>query len=170
MKAVITKDLRLLGGQLVKNEEFQRFAAHWDFTARACRPYRAQTKGKVERPIHYVRDNFVYGRAFLGDGDLHEQWALAREGESPDPRHHPGAADPELRAGAPPPEAAGRAALPVAGAAADSRSRFSRSGVPMPVIHGRAAAARRLLRARGRCRMKAAPRRVETVSAPCSPI
>ena len=73
MKAVITKDLRLLGGQLVRNEEFQRFAAHWSFTARACRAYRAQTKGKVERPIHYVRDNFVYGRAFLGDGDLHEQ-------------------------------------------------------------------------------------------------
>jgi transposase len=73
MKAVITKDLRLLGGQLVRNEEFQRFAAHWDFTARACRAYRAQTKGKVERPIHYVRDNFVYGRSFLGDGDLHEQ-------------------------------------------------------------------------------------------------
>lgn len=73
MKAVITKDLRLLGGQLVVNEEFLRFAAHWDFTPRACRPYRAQTKGKVERPIFYVRDNFVYGRAFLGDGDLDEQ-------------------------------------------------------------------------------------------------
>jgi transposase len=73
MKAVITKDLRLLGGQIVVNEEFLRFAAHWDFTPRACRPYRAQTKGKVERPIFYVRDNFVYGRAFLGDGDLDEQ-------------------------------------------------------------------------------------------------
>lgn len=73
MKAVITKDLRLLGGQLVVNEEFLRFAAHWDFIPRACRPYRAQTKGKVERPVYYVRDNFVYGRAFLGDGDLHDQ-------------------------------------------------------------------------------------------------
>lgn len=73
MKAVITKDLRLLGGQLVRNEEFLRFSAHWDFTARACRPYRAKTKGKVERPISYVRDNFVYGRAFLGDGDLDAQ-------------------------------------------------------------------------------------------------
>lgn len=73
MKAVITKDLRLLGGQLVVNLEFLRFARHWDFTPRACRPYRAQTKGKVERPISYVRDNFVYGREFLGDGDLDEQ-------------------------------------------------------------------------------------------------
>jgi transposase len=77
MKAVITKDLRLLGGQLVINEEFLRFAAHWGFKARACRPYRAQTKGKVERPIHYIRDNFVYGREFLGDPHLdaeRERW------------------------------------------------------------------------------------------------
>ncbi len=73
MKAVITKDLRLLGGQLVVNQEFQRFAAHWDFKPRACRPYRARTKGKVERPISYIRDNFVYGRRFLNDADLDEQ-------------------------------------------------------------------------------------------------
>ena len=77
MKAVITKDLRLLGGQLVINEEFLRFAGHWGFKARGCRPYRAQTKGKVERPIHYIRDNFVYGREFLGDPHLdaeRERW------------------------------------------------------------------------------------------------
>jgi transposase len=73
MKAVITKDLRLHGGHLVLNLEFLRFARHWGFTPRACRPYRAQTKGKIERPIFYVRDNFVYGRDFLGDGDLDEQ-------------------------------------------------------------------------------------------------
>jgi len=40
---------------------------------RACRPYRAKTKGKVERPIHYVRHNFVYGREFLGDSELNAQ-------------------------------------------------------------------------------------------------
>ena len=45
----------------------------WGFTPRACRPYRAQTKGKVERPVRYVRGNFVYGRTFLHDGDLDEQ-------------------------------------------------------------------------------------------------
>jgi hypothetical protein len=73
MKAVITRDDRLIGGQLVENEEFLRFAAHWGFKARACRPYRAKTKGKVERPIRYVRGNFVYGRTFLGDADLAEQ-------------------------------------------------------------------------------------------------
>jgi len=73
MRAVVTRDLRLQSGQLVRNEEFLRFAAHWGFTARACRPYRAKTKGKVERPIRYIRENFVYGRVFLNDADLDEQ-------------------------------------------------------------------------------------------------
>jgi hypothetical protein len=73
MKAVITRDLRLQGGALVHNLEFLRFAHHWGFTPRACRPYRAQTKGKVERPVRYLRDNFVYGRTFLNDADLEQQ-------------------------------------------------------------------------------------------------
>lgn len=76
MKTVITKDLRLEGGALVRNAEFLRFAHHWSFTPRACRPYRAQTKGKVERPIRYVRGNFIYGREFLNDGDLDHQRLL----------------------------------------------------------------------------------------------
>ena len=73
MKAVITRDLRLEGGALIRNAEFLRFAQHWGFTPRACRPYRAQTKGKVERPVRYVRGNFVYGRTFLHDADLDHQ-------------------------------------------------------------------------------------------------
>ena len=44
------------------NAEFLRFAAHWGFMPRACRPYRARTKGKVERPIRYLRESFFYGR------------------------------------------------------------------------------------------------------------
>ena len=73
MKAVITRDLRLQGGALVRNLEFLRFAHHWSFTPRACRPYRAQTKGKVERPVRYLRDNFIYGRTFANDADLDQQ-------------------------------------------------------------------------------------------------
>lgn len=77
LKNVIQADHRLSGGELLKNEEFLRFAAHWGFGVRACRPYRAQTKGKVERPVSYVRRNFVYGREFVSDADLEarlEQW------------------------------------------------------------------------------------------------
>jgi len=73
MRAVIVEDQRLQGGALVENMEFLRFAHHWQFRARACRPYRAKTKGKVERPIRYVRENFFYGRTFVNDEDLEAQ-------------------------------------------------------------------------------------------------
>ncbi len=73
LKAVILDDQRPEGGRVLENAEFLRFAAHWGFRIRACRPYRAQTKGKVERPVHYLRRNFLYGREFLGDADLAAQ-------------------------------------------------------------------------------------------------
>jgi transposase len=73
MKAVIIDDGREVGGRLLENAEFLRFAAHWGFRVRACRPYRAKTKGKVERPISYVRQGFFYGRPFLNDADLNAQ-------------------------------------------------------------------------------------------------
>ena len=73
MASVITRDLRDQGGRLMENAEFLRFAAHWDFRVRACRPYRAKTKGKVERPIRYLRESFVYARDFVSDDDLNAQ-------------------------------------------------------------------------------------------------
>ena len=73
MRSVIVKDLRHEGGPLVENAEFLRFAHHWGFRPRACRPYRAKTKGKVERPIRYLRDSFFYGRTFTSDSDLNHQ-------------------------------------------------------------------------------------------------
>jgi transposase len=77
MASVITRDLRDQGGKLVENAEFLRFAAHWGFRVRACRPYRAKTKGKVERPIRYLRESFIYARDFVSDEDLNaraEEW------------------------------------------------------------------------------------------------
>ncbi len=73
LKAVIVEDHRPGGGRLLENAEFARFAAHWGFRIRACRPYRAQTKGKIERPVGYLRTNFLYGRTFAGDADLADQ-------------------------------------------------------------------------------------------------
>jgi transposase len=75
MKSVVVADHRPGGGRLLENPEFLRFAAHWSFRIRACRPYRAKTKGKVERPVSYLRRNFLYGRTFLGDADLADQCA-----------------------------------------------------------------------------------------------
>ena len=87
LKAVILDDQRPQGGRVLENPEFLRFAAHWGFRIRACRPYRAQTKGKVERPIRYVRQSFLYGRSFAGDADLQAQ-AFAWLDQVANPRVH----------------------------------------------------------------------------------
>ena len=73
MKAVIIEDHRASAGELLRNAEFERFSHHHGFVIRACRPYRARTKGKVERPIRYLRDAFFYGREFASDEDLNDQ-------------------------------------------------------------------------------------------------
>jgi transposase len=80
MKAVIVDDERGDGGRLIENLTFVRFANHWEFKIRACRPYRAKTKGKVERPIRYLRENFYYGRQFINDEDLEAQLATWLDG------------------------------------------------------------------------------------------
>jgi transposase len=49
---------------LVFNERLEAFARYWDFQPRACRPYRARTKGKDERGVGYVKRNAVAGREF----------------------------------------------------------------------------------------------------------
>ena len=87
MHAVVLSDDRGAGGGLVLNEEFLRFAAHWGFMPRSCRPYRAQTKGKVERPIRYIRESFFYGRSFANDNDLNEQAVRWLEGTANVRRH-----------------------------------------------------------------------------------
>lgn len=46
-------------GEIVWNPVFLDFARYWGFTPRLCRPYRAQTKGKVESGVKYVRRNFL---------------------------------------------------------------------------------------------------------------
>jgi hypothetical protein len=45
-------------GRVVFNERFLDFAGHYGFNPRACRPYRARTKGKDERMVGYVKNNF----------------------------------------------------------------------------------------------------------------
>ena len=87
MRAVVLSDGRVGGGELVLNAECLRVAAHWGFHPRACRPYRAQTKGKVERPIRYIRDSFFSGRAFANDEDLNEQASRWLEGTATVRRH-----------------------------------------------------------------------------------
>jgi len=60
-------------GQAVFNAEMLRFAAHHGFRPRACQPYRAKTKGRVERAVSYLRQGFFYGRVFRDLDDLNKQ-------------------------------------------------------------------------------------------------
>jgi len=69
------------------NPTFAAFAAHWSFTPRLCQPYRAQTKGKVESGVKYVKRNFVPGRVFRDLEDFNEQLA-AWQTEVADLREH----------------------------------------------------------------------------------
>ncbi len=55
------------------NPLFIDFAAHYGITARTHRIRRPRTKGKVERMVDYVKENFLVGRCFYGVDDLNAQ-------------------------------------------------------------------------------------------------
>jgi transposase len=60
-------------GRIRWNPRYLDFADYYGFTPRACRPYRAQTKGKVESGVRYVRGNFWLGLRFTDLADLNRQ-------------------------------------------------------------------------------------------------
>lgn len=74
-------------GEIIWNAVFLDFAGYWGFRPRLCRPYRAQTKGKVESGVKYVRRNFLcglQGREPDGLDDLNSQlrqwvWTVANQ-------------------------------------------------------------------------------------------
>src|SRR3978361_581841 len=61
-------------GSIVYNRALLDFARHDNFQPKACRPYRTKTKGKVERPYRYIREDFFLGGAFRNLADLNGQW------------------------------------------------------------------------------------------------
>jgi transposase len=74
-------------GEIVWNPLFLDFARYWGFTPRLCAAYRAQTKGKVESGVKYLRRNFLcglLGKEPTGLEDLNAQmklwvWTVANE-------------------------------------------------------------------------------------------
>ena len=62
-------------GHVIYNRGLIALAQHYRFQPRACRPYRAKTKGKVERPFSYIRQDFFLGRRFRNLDDLNAQLA-----------------------------------------------------------------------------------------------
>jgi transposase len=77
MKVVVT---RWEDDAPVYNTRFLAFATHYGFRPWACQVRRPQTKGKVERPFHYVEVNLLGGREFRSLEHLNEvaRWWLAQ--------------------------------------------------------------------------------------------
>ena len=63
------------GKGIAYNAKLLDLAGHYGFLPKACKPYRAKTKGKVERPFRYVREDFFLGRSFRNLEDLNAQFA-----------------------------------------------------------------------------------------------
>ena len=55
------------------HSKFEDFYKYCGFIPRLCRPYRPQTKGKIENTIGYVRRDFFLGRDFSSLVDLNNQ-------------------------------------------------------------------------------------------------
>ncbi len=55
------------------NLKFRDFAEYYGIVIRLCFPYRAQTKGKIESTIKYLRHNFWNGRSFESLDDMNAQ-------------------------------------------------------------------------------------------------
>ena len=69
LKSVIVQRDKYGKGEHGFNPAFLDFSKGW-FTPRLCRPYRAQTKGKVERFNRYLKENFYipFNAALKGSG------------------------------------------------------------------------------------------------------
>lgn len=64
---------------IIYHPRLLELAEHYGFAPRACAAYRAKTKGKVERPFSYVRDDFFLAGEFQNLTDLNRQFANWRE-------------------------------------------------------------------------------------------
>lgn len=62
-----------LNGNTVFNPRFVEYARSRGFAIRACNPGRGNEKGRVERPIGFVRERFWKGRRFADLFDLNTQ-------------------------------------------------------------------------------------------------
>ena len=72
MKQVVIKRL-LKQEDSTLNRQFEDFAGFYGFKPVLCRPYRGQTKGKVERTVQFVRNNFMIGIRYNSLDDLNGQ-------------------------------------------------------------------------------------------------
>ena len=74
-------------GVVTYNASLVALLNHYGAVPRACQPYRAKTKGKVERPFRYIRQDFFLARTFRNMDDLNAQFESWRT-EVANPRVH----------------------------------------------------------------------------------
>lgn len=75
MKQVVVKRL-IKQSESTLNPQFEDFAGFYGFKPVLCRPYRGQTKGKIERTVSFVRNNLMVGIKYDNLNDLNLQALL----------------------------------------------------------------------------------------------
>ena len=71
MKSVVIK--RDFDGNPIWQKDYESFMKTLGFKTKLCKPYHPFTKGKVERLVRFVKDNFVQGRSFKNITELNEK-------------------------------------------------------------------------------------------------
>ncbi len=66
-------DLEFLSTSWPQDHDYSHLSLRIGFELRVCQPYRAQTKGKVESGVKYVRGNLWPSVRFTDDADLNRQ-------------------------------------------------------------------------------------------------
>jgi hypothetical protein len=82
--------LERMGDAIRFNPQLLDFAAHYRFEPRPVAVYRGNEKGRVERAIRYVRDNFFAAREWCDLDDLNAQahlWCTTYAADRPCPEH-----------------------------------------------------------------------------------
>ena len=77
-KTILTDNMKTViegseNGKKIWNKKFEDFAAVMGFVPKTCRIRRPETKGKVERLVDYVKDNFIPGMIFKDLKDLNDK-------------------------------------------------------------------------------------------------
>lgn len=70
MKSVVQNRNKI---QITFNGKFEYFMAEYGFNTILCRIQAPETKGKVERLVHFIKNNFFPGRTFVTMADLNVQ-------------------------------------------------------------------------------------------------
>ena len=71
MKSVVVR--RDMEGKPVWQKDYEIFMRNLDFATKLCKPRHPFTKGKVERLVRFVKENFLVGRIFWNVTDLNRQ-------------------------------------------------------------------------------------------------